>query len=88
MTDNTAESLGMATAMLTRAMQQAAAADATAAPILASLSLDCATPSQAQATVAQARVTRATRSIVFAQGEVRSQTGELILAGSAVFRLA
>lgn len=65
--------------------QTAAAAGAPTA--LLSLSVDAA-DADAAPTEARAWVTRTTRNLVFAEGEVLSAAGEKLLAGTAIYAIA
>jgi len=73
-----AEELALALA----ALDEAAGATA----LLVSLTVDAA-PASDRPVHAQARVTRATRTLAFLEADVRDADGRLTLAASAVYRL-
>lgn len=71
-------------AQLEAVLRKAAGDDAA----LASLTVDFASGAEAGALQPKAWVERATRSLVFAQGELRCPNGALAASASAVFRRA
>lgn len=70
------------TALLEDALRRIAGPDA----LPASITIDYGAPAGEAASDARAWIERATRSLVFAQAELRAADGELVAAASAVFR--
>ncbi len=88
MTDETApEREAALLAVLHRRIRSAAEADGRSLAV-ATLSVDFGPISgEPLPTEATAQVDRSTRSLVFASGEVRDETGALLAAGSGVYRV-